>query len=61
MRLSGVMKSVETRMKNLRNQRDRIETMDLSAEDQDERLRKIELRMKRAIDQFNKRYNEAED
>jgi hypothetical protein len=34
--------------------------MDLSAEDQDERLRKIELRMKRAIDQFNKRYNEAE-
>jgi len=60
MRLSGVMKSVETRMKNLRNQRDRIEAMDLSAEDQDERLRKIELRMKRAIDQFNKRYNEAE-
>lgn len=60
-RLKGTMESVEKRLKLLRAQRDRIEAMDLSAAETDKRLQHIEKQMKRAIDQFNKRYNESED
>ncbi|WP_428398324.1 LPD38 domain-containing protein [Marinobacter salarius] len=60
LRLQGVMKSTEDRLKMLRKQRDRVEVMDLSAAEEDEKLQRIEKQMKRAIDQFNKRYNEAE-
>ncbi|MDF0750270.1 hypothetical protein NLU14_08510 [Marinobacter sp. 71-i] len=60
LRLQGVMKSTEDRLKMLRKQRDRIEVMDLSAAEEDEKLQRIEKQMKRAIDQFNKRYNEAD-
>jgi hypothetical protein len=60
-RLKGTMESVEKRLKLLRAQRDRVEAMDLSAAETDKRLQHIEKQMKRAIDQFNKRYNESED
>lgn len=61
LRLQGVMKSTEDRLKMLRKQRDRIEAMDLSAAEEDEKLQRVEKQMKRAIDQFNKRYNKSED
>lgn len=61
LRLQGILKSTEDRLKMLRKQRDRIEVMDLSAAEEDEKLQRVEKQMKRAIDQFNKRYNEAED
>jgi len=61
MQLQGMVKSVEKRLKSLRNQRDRIESLELSASEKDERLQKVERRMKGAIDKFNKRYNEASD
>lgn len=60
-RLQNTVKSVEKRLKALRKQRDQIEVMGLSAAEEDERLQHVERQMKRAIDQFNKRYNEAED
>lgn len=60
-RLKGVMESVEKRLKLLRAQRDRVEVMDLSGAETDKRLQHIEKQMKRAIDQFNKRYNESVD
>lgn len=61
LRLHGVIDSVEKRLKTLREQRDRVESMDLSAAETDKRLQHIEKQMKRVIDQFNKRYNESED
>lgn len=61
LRLQSVMKSAEDRLKMLRKQRDRIEVMGLSAAEEDEKLQRVEKQMKRAIDQFNKRYNAAED
>lgn len=60
-RLQNTVKSVEKRLKKLREQRDRIETMNLSAAEEDERLQHVERQMKRAIDQFNERYNKSED
>jgi len=61
LRLHGVIDSVEKRLKTLREQRDRVESMNLSAAETDKRLQHIEKQMKRVIDQFNKRYNESED
>ena len=61
LRLAPIVDSTEKRLKILREQRDRIEMMDLSAAEEDKRLQRVEQQMKRAIDQFNKRYYEAED
>jgi hypothetical protein len=61
LRLQPIIDSTEKRLKMLREQRDRIELMDLSASEEDKRLQQVEKQMKRAIDQFNKRYNEADD
>ncbi|MCZ4284533.1 hypothetical protein O4H29_06760 [Marinobacter salarius] len=61
LRLQPIIDSTEKRLKMLREQRDRIELMDLSASEEDKRLQQVERQMKRAIDQFNKRYNEADD
>jgi len=61
LRLKPIIDSTEKRLKMLREQRDRIELMDLSASEEDRRLQQVERQMKRAINQFNKRYNEADD
>jgi len=60
MRLQGMMRSVEDRLKQLRKQRDVIEARDISAAEKDKQLQRVESEMKRSIDAFNKRYNEAD-
>lgn len=60
LRLEPIVEATEKRLRKLREQRDQIELMDLSAAEEDERLQRVEKQMKRAIDQFNRRYNETD-
>ncbi|MDP4546475.1 LPD38 domain-containing protein [Marinobacter sp. MDS2] len=61
LRLSGAMNATEKRLKLLRKKRDRIEALDdLTAAEKDVKLQEVERLMKRAIDQFNKRYGEMD-
>ncbi len=60
-RLRGLMSSIDKRMKLLRKQRDRIETDDsLSFVEREERLQRIEDKMKSAVATFNQKWNETE-
>lgn len=62
LRLKPIMDSTEKRLRRLREQRDRIEMRDdLSMAEKDQRLQDVEARIKREIDRFNQRYNEADD
>ncbi|WP_417518847.1 LPD38 domain-containing protein [Marinobacter sp.] len=62
LRLDGVMKATEKRLQLLRKKRDRIEAQgDLSAAEKDAKLQEVEQLMKRAFDQFNKRYSQLDD
>ncbi len=57
--LRPLMKSTEKQLKLIRQQRDRIYALDLPRREQEARMEVIEARMKRVIDQFNRRYREA--
>lgn len=60
-RLRGLMSSIDKRMKLLRKQRDRIEIDDsLSFVEREERLQRIEDKMKSAVATFNEKWNETE-
>lgn len=60
-RLKGLMSSLDKRMKLLRKQRDRVETDDsLSFVEREEKLERIEERMKTTAAQFNRRWNEVD-
>ena len=60
-RLRGLMSSIDKRMKLLRKQRDRIEIDDsLSFVEREERLQRIEDKMKSAVATFNQKWNETE-
>lgn len=62
LRLKPIMDATEKRLRRLRKQRDRIEMRDdLSMAEKDQRLQDVEARIKREIDRFNERYNEADD
>ena len=60
-RLKGLMSSLDKRMKLLRKQRDRVETDDsLSFVEREEKLERIEEKMKATAAQFNRRWNEVD-
>lgn len=60
-RLRGLMSSIDKRMKLLRKQRDRIEIDDsLSFVEREEKLQRIEDKMKSAVATFNEKWNETE-
>lgn len=59
-RLHEAGKAARKRLSQLRRQRDRVESNEsLSPKEMDERVERIERRMKRVVDRYNKRYNEA--
>ncbi len=60
MRLKSLIKATEKQLKGLRQARDRIETLGLSAKAEDRRMQRVENQMKRVIDRFNQRYNEVD-
>jgi hypothetical protein len=60
-RLQGMVKAVEKRLKALRSYRDRIEATDLTPAEKSLKLKEVERKMKAVIDQFNMRYNAASD
>lgn len=60
LRLKSMAKSTADRLKELRGQRDRIEAMDLTPQQHDRRLRRVEKRMEEVIDRFNRRYETAD-
>lgn len=53
-RLQTMADGVAKELSSLRKQRDRIEASELSAREKDQRLKKIEERMKRAVDRLNR-------
>ncbi|RLE26910.1 MAG: hypothetical protein DRJ61_18005, partial [Acidobacteria bacterium] len=60
MRLSTGIKSAEKRLKLLRKQRDRVyANEDLSFAQRDERLKAVQIKMKKVVDEVNKNYNSA--
>jgi len=60
MRLSAGIKSAEKRLKLLRKQRDRVyANEDLSFAQRDERLKDVQAKMKKVVDEINKNYNNA--
>ena len=60
LRLHESGKAARKQLSRLRRQRDRVESNEsLSPKEMDERVERIERRMKRVVDRYNKRYNEA--
>jgi len=60
MYLKPLIKTTEKQLKALRQSRDSIEAMDIPAKAKDRRLQRVENQMKRVIDNFNRRYNQAD-
>ena len=60
LRMQGMIKSTEDRLKALRTRRDRIYAQDISPRARDQELKEIEVLMKATVDRFNKAYNAIE-
>ena len=58
--LLPIMDGTEKRLAAMRKQRDAIYSADISLKERDQRLKIIEMRMKAAVDTFNKAYNAIE-
>jgi hypothetical protein len=59
--LRPLIKATEKQLKALRKRRDAIYAMDLSAAEQDRRLKVVEQQMKAVVDRFNKAYRSASE